>query len=173
MKRLQFLSVIVGLALIATANAQVVIGHHTVEFAHGEGALTARDGAQARTAFRVIQRGDQRAEGSFHFQARGPHDSTLTISTQRIPRLEAREAGAVFSGPAVLEVSRTPNHEGWRWEGHVTVTVKNNVRIQIGKEWRIVDVVEVSFTTERSDRQYSFAGISDARNFQTGVRFVD
>jgi hypothetical protein len=173
MKRLQFLGVIVGFAMVATANAQVVVGSHTVEFAHGEGALTARDGAQARTAFRVTQRGDQRAEGTFHFQARGPHDSTLTIATDRIPRLEAREAGAVFSGPAVLEVSRTPHHEGWRWEGTLTVTVRNNVRIQVGRDWRIVDVVEVSFTTDRTDRQYSFAGVSDARNFQTGIRRVD
>jgi hypothetical protein len=173
MKRLQLLCVTVGLALVGVAQGQVSVGHHRVEFAHGEGVLKARDGAQVRTAFRVLQRGDSPAEGTFRFQAAGPHGSILTIASERLPRLEAREAGAVFGGHAVLEVSRTPGHEGWRWEGTVTVTVRNNTRVQVGTEWRIVDVVEVSFTTERTDRQYSFAGMSDPRNFDTGVRFVD
>ncbi|MEX2243305.1 MAG: hypothetical protein WD716_05595 [Fimbriimonadaceae bacterium] len=157
--------------MVGSALAQVNVGsHRSVEFARGEGLLTARDDAQARFQFRVRQEGENPAEGALKFTAAGPHGSTLTIYTERLPRLQVRGEHASFGGPAVLEVSRTPNSEGFRWEGQVVVTIRNDVRIGDGRDARIVDVMEIAFTTERTDRRYDFAGVTPPRNIEIGVR---
>jgi hypothetical protein len=169
MKRLLVLCFVLG--LVGSALAQVSDGsHRSVEFARGEGLLTARDGAQARFQFRVRQEGDNPAEGALKFTAAGPHGSTLTIHTERLPRLQVRGEHASFGGPAVLEVSRTPNSEGFRWEGQVVVHIRNDVRIGDGRDARIVDVMEIAFTSERTDRRYDFAGVTPPRNIEIGVR---
>ncbi len=145
----------------------------SVEFAHGEGVLTARDGAQARTAFRVSQQGDRPAEGVLRFTTQLRNGATLTITTERLPRLEVRENVAHFSGPAVIEVSRTRNSDGWRMEGVVTVSIRNDVRIQDGRDSRIIDIMEIAFRSDRTDRNYDFAGWTQPRNIQIGIRTGD
>jgi hypothetical protein len=171
MKRIHVLCFVLALGIAGSAVAQIRTGSaHTVEFARGEGVLTARDGAQARFQFRVRQEGDNPAEGALKFTAAGPHGSTLTIHTERLPRLQVRGEHASFGGPAVLEVSRTPNSEGFRWVGQVVVNIRNDVRIGDGRDARIVDVMEIAFTTERTDRRYDFAGVTPPRNIEIGVR---
>lgn len=163
--------VCVAIGLSGAAFGQInVAGGRSIEFAEGEGVLTARDQSQARFQFRVRQQGDRPAEGALRFVTAGPHGSTLTIATERLPRLEVRGDTAVFGGPAVLEVSRTREHEGFRWEGYVVVNIRNDHRVGDGRDARIVDVMEINFTTDRTDRRYSFAGWTLPRNIHIGVR---
>jgi hypothetical protein len=161
----------VAAGLVSVALGQVV--GRSVEFAHGEGVLTARDNSQARIAFRVQQHGDRPAEGTLRFTSALPDGRTVVIETSRLPRLEAREAGGQFAGPAVLVVSRSRRNDGFRWEGTVNVSVRNNVEITEGRDRRIIDIVEVSFTTDRTDRQYQFSGWTQPRNVDTGIRIGD
>ena len=169
MKRLTVLCVLVGLAV--SASAQVNVGQGvSVEFAHGDGVLTSRDNTEARFAFRVRQRGDAQAEGTLKFVAPGPHGSTVTISTERLPRLEVNGDRASFGGPAVLEVS---GRDGFRWEGQVVVHIRNDVRLTDRRDGRVVDLMEIAFPTDRTDRRYDFAGWTQPRNIDVGIRTGD
>jgi hypothetical protein len=163
MKTLRLAGICLAIGLWGTALGQ----GRVIEFAHGAGVLTSRDGAEARIEFRVRQQGDNPAEGALRFTARGRDGATITIFTERLPRLEVRGEHATFGGPAVLEVS---GRDGFRWEGQVTVAVRNDQRLNDSRDARIVDFVEVSFTSDRTGRSYRFAGWTQPRNIEIGVR---
>lgn len=167
MKRLTFLCVLIGCGLFVPAIAGLA---PSVEFAHGEGVLTSRDNVEARFAFRVRQQGDRPAEGTLKFVAPGPHGSTVTIATERLARLQVRGDMASFGGPAVLEVS---GRDGFRWEGNVVVHIRNDQHLNDRRDGRIVDQMEIAFTTDRTDRRYDFAGWTPPRNIEIGIRTGD
>lgn len=174
MKTAQVVCIGFALGLVATAFGQrpgAPAPH--VQFARGEGVLTARDGAQARTAFRVTKQGDRPAEGTLRFTTQLPNGAVVTIFTERLPRLEVRGDAAHFGGPAVIEVSRTRNSDGWRMEGMVSVSIRNDVRVHDGRDSRIIDIVEIAFTSDRTDRRFDFAGWTQPRNVEIGVRIGD
>lgn len=171
MEALRLLCAVVALGTVGIASAQVTdaTGKRT-QFAHGEGVWTARDGHHSRIGFRVSQTGDRPAAGIFHFSSRGADGGLLTISTQRLPRLTVSGNVAEFGGPAVLVIRSATDAEGRRVEGQLRVTVRDNVRIQEGRQWRVIDVVEVVFSAEGTDRRFEFGGAAPRISAEVGIR---
>lgn len=151
-------------ALLATgALAQTSIH----QAAGGEGIARDRDGKEAKFAFQVGKVGDNPAEGWLRFGTRA-EGGEVVILTDRLPRLAVRHNEARFGGPAVLRFTNAHGIES-RHLGALSVVVVDNVAVMVGDQYRIVDVIDVTFDVADSDRTFHYRGLAERSSLRVGV----
>ena len=169
--RLVLLVFVACVAGAVSAQTFSLSGPRWVKFAEGEGVLRNHDDVEARFAFAVRMAGDHPAEGRFRFGAHMPHHGTVHIVSEHINRLRVEKHEAWFGGPAVMEVSRPDGTH--RFEGRLTVHVRDNVTVGRGRHKRTVDLMEVLFQPAHADWHFDFGGWATHDSIRVGRRKGD
>lgn len=146
---------VAAFALAGIAGAQIQI----VSSTYGEGTLKNREGAEAGFAFRVRKLNEDPAEGRLRFSTHIP-GGQIAIGAEELRRLNVRHNEAWFGGHAVFEFTNLSG-ESHRYEGVVLVHVRDNVVVEENHIRRIVDLMEIHFDFDNSDRVFNFSGWAD------------